>query len=97
MGTFGPSVSCLFPASHPLCSGSAATTWIFHTCGAVGPEGPTPTQCLNAYRSSNVSVTVGTQGPLKGIQKWKVGKSATYRYKNPKKSQNNKRSCYYTC
>lgn len=72
-------------------------TWIFHTCGAVGPEGPTPTQCLNAYRSSNVSVTVGTQGPLKGIQKWKVGKSATYRYKNPKKSQNNKRSCYYTC
>uniref|UniRef100_UPI0037E7BB8D ALK tyrosine kinase receptor n=1 Tax=Semicossyphus pulcher TaxID=241346 RepID=UPI0037E7BB8D len=53
--------------------------WIFHTCGAVGPEGPTPTQCLNSYRNSNVNVTVGTRGPFKGIQKWRVQETGTYR------------------
>ncbi|KAG7511008.1 ALK tyrosine kinase receptor [Solea senegalensis] len=54
-------------------------TWIFHTCGAVGPEGPTPTQCLNSYRNSIVNVTVGTRGPFKGIQKWRVPETGTYR------------------
>lgn len=58
----------------------AAKQWIFHTCGAVGPEGPTPSQCLNSYRNSNVNVTVGTQGPFKGIQMWRVQESGTYRY-----------------
>ncbi|XP_073321435.1 LOW QUALITY PROTEIN: ALK tyrosine kinase receptor-like [Pagrus major] len=53
--------------------------WIFHTCGAVGPEGPTPTQCLNSYRNSNVNVTVGTRGPFKGIQTWRVQETGTYR------------------
>ncbi|XP_014192765.1 ALK tyrosine kinase receptor [Haplochromis burtoni] len=53
--------------------------WIFHTCGAVGPEGPTPTQCLNSYRNSNVNVTVGTRGPFKGIQMWRVPESGSYR------------------
>ncbi|MEQ2209716.1 hypothetical protein XENOCAPTIV_003063 [Xenoophorus captivus] len=53
--------------------------WIFHTCGAVGPEGPTPTQCLNSYRSSNINVTVGTHGPFKGIQMWRVPETGTYR------------------
>ncbi|CAK6962082.1 ALK tyrosine kinase receptor [Scomber scombrus] len=53
--------------------------WIFHTCGAVGPEGPTPTQCLNSYRKTNVSVTVGTRGPFKGIQTWQVPETGTYR------------------
>ncbi|XP_024863789.1 ALK tyrosine kinase receptor isoform X2 [Kryptolebias marmoratus] len=53
--------------------------WIFHTCGAVGPEGPTPTQCSNSYRSSNVNVTVGTEGPFKGIQMWRVPETGTYR------------------
>ncbi|KAM9842986.1 LOW QUALITY PROTEIN: ALK tyrosine kinase receptor-like [Aulostomus maculatus] len=53
--------------------------WIFHTCGAVGPEGPTPTQCLNSYRNSNVNVTVGTRGPFKGIQMWRVPDTGTYR------------------
>ncbi|CAJ1074058.1 ALK tyrosine kinase receptor isoform X1 [Xyrichtys novacula] len=53
--------------------------WIFHTCGAVGPEGPTPTQCFNSYRNSNVNVTVGTSGPYKGIQKWRVLETGTYR------------------
>ncbi|XP_044021897.1 ALK tyrosine kinase receptor isoform X3 [Siniperca chuatsi] len=53
--------------------------WIFHTCGAAGPEGPTPTQCLNSYRNSNVNVTVGTRGPFKGIQMWQVQETGTYR------------------
>lgn len=46
----------------------------------MGPEGPTPSQCLNSYRNSNVNVTVGTQGPFKGIQMWRVQESGTYRY-----------------
>ncbi|XP_033991228.1 ALK tyrosine kinase receptor [Trematomus bernacchii] len=53
--------------------------WIFHTCGGVGPEGPTPSQCLNSYKYSNVNVTVGTRGPFKGIQMWLVQESGTYR------------------
>nr|XP_020498778.1 ALK tyrosine kinase receptor-like [Labrus bergylta] len=53
--------------------------WIFHTCGAVGAEGPTPAQCLSSYRNSNVNVTVGTRGPFKGIQKWRVQETGTYR------------------
>ncbi|XP_045919324.1 ALK tyrosine kinase receptor-like [Micropterus dolomieu] len=53
--------------------------WVFHTCGAAGPEGPTPTQCLNSYRNSNVNVTVGTRGPFKGFQMWRVQETGTYR------------------
>ncbi|KAM9777843.1 ALK tyrosine kinase receptor [Neosynchiropus ocellatus] len=53
--------------------------WIFNTCGAVGPEGPTPTQCLNSYRNTNVNVTVDTRGHFKGIQTWKVPDTGTYR------------------
>ncbi|XP_061751711.1 ALK tyrosine kinase receptor [Nerophis ophidion] len=53
--------------------------WIFHTCGAAGPDGPTPTQCSNSYRISKVNVTVGTRGPLKGIQMWPVPETGTYR------------------
>ncbi|KAK2826374.1 hypothetical protein Q5P01_020588 [Channa striata] len=53
--------------------------WIFHTCGGVGPEGPTPTQCLNSYRNSNVNVTVGTRGPFRGVQMWRVPETGTYR------------------
>lgn len=78
---FQLSMKCLMPFSHSLLPLNAAKKWIFHTCGAVGPEGPTPTQCLNSYRKNNISVTVGTQGPLKGIQKWKVEESGTYRYR----------------
>ncbi|XP_024910865.1 ALK tyrosine kinase receptor [Cynoglossus semilaevis] len=53
--------------------------WIFHTCGAAGPEGPTPSQCINSYRNSNVNVTVGTRGLLKGIQMWRVPETGSYR------------------
>ncbi|XP_071378728.1 ALK tyrosine kinase receptor [Centroberyx affinis] len=56
-----------------------AKKWTFHTCGAVGPEGPTPSQCSNSYRNGNVNVTVGTRGPFKGIQMWRVPETGKYR------------------
>ncbi|XP_033618072.1 ALK tyrosine kinase receptor, partial [Fukomys damarensis] len=52
--------------------------WLFTTCGASGPQGPTQTQCNNAYQNSNLSVVVGSEGPLKGIQIWKVPATDTY-------------------
>ncbi|XP_035556344.2 ALK tyrosine kinase receptor isoform X1 [Canis lupus familiaris] len=52
--------------------------WLFTTCGASGPHGPTQAQCNNAYRNSNLSVVVGSEGPLKGIQTWKVPATDTY-------------------
>ncbi|KAF4102525.1 hypothetical protein G5714_017325 [Onychostoma macrolepis] len=54
-------------------------TWIFHTCGATGQDGPTPTQCSNSYRNTNVNVTVGTKGPFKGVQMWRVPETRKYR------------------
>ncbi|XP_076015509.1 ALK tyrosine kinase receptor [Genypterus blacodes] len=53
--------------------------WTFHTCGAVGAEGPTPSQCSNAYRNSNVNVSVGTRGAFKGVQVWQVPETRMYR------------------
>ncbi|XP_036398162.1 ALK tyrosine kinase receptor [Megalops cyprinoides] len=53
--------------------------WTFDTCGAAGPIGPYPTQCSNSYLNSNVNVTVGTKGALKGIQMWRVPETGTYR------------------
>nr|XP_021530084.1 LOW QUALITY PROTEIN: ALK tyrosine kinase receptor [Aotus nancymaae] len=52
--------------------------WLFTTCGASGPHGPTQAQCNNAYQNSNLSVEVGSEGPLKGIQMWKVPATDTY-------------------
>ncbi|XP_053445297.1 ALK tyrosine kinase receptor-like [Nycticebus coucang] len=52
--------------------------WLFTTCGASGPYGPTQAQCNNAYQNSNLSVVVGSEGPLKGIQIWKVPATDTY-------------------
>uniref|UniRef100_A0A8C1HWL9 Tyrosine-protein kinase receptor n=1 Tax=Cyprinus carpio carpio TaxID=630221 RepID=A0A8C1HWL9_CYPCA len=57
----------------------SAVKWIFHTCGATGQDGPTPTQCTNSYRNTNVNVTVGTKGPFKGIQMWRVPETRKYR------------------
>lgn len=67
----GQASDCLSP--------SAAVHWLFTTCGASGPHGPTQAQCNNAYRNSNLSVVVGSEGPLKGIQTWKVPATDTYR------------------
>ncbi|KAF4084330.1 hypothetical protein AMELA_G00127450 [Ameiurus melas] len=55
------------------------TKWLFHTCGATGPIGPTPSLCSSSYRKSNVNVTVGTKGALKGIQMWRVPETGLYR------------------
>ncbi|EDL38401.1 anaplastic lymphoma kinase [Mus musculus] len=52
--------------------------WLFTTCGASGPHGPTQAQCNNAYQNSNLSVVVGSEGPLKGVQIWKVPATDTY-------------------
>uniref|UniRef100_A0A8C5NZS7 Tyrosine-protein kinase receptor n=1 Tax=Jaculus jaculus TaxID=51337 RepID=A0A8C5NZS7_JACJA len=52
--------------------------WLFTTCGASGPHGPTQAQCNNAYQNSNLSVVVGSEGPLKGVQIWKVPATNTY-------------------
>lgn len=57
-----------------------AAKWLFHTCGATGPIGPTPSLCSSSYRKSNVNVTVGTKGVLKGIQMWRVPETGLYRY-----------------
>ncbi|KAL4656490.1 leukocyte tyrosine kinase receptor-like [Arapaima gigas] len=47
-------------------------TWWFTSCGASGPRGPTQAQCDSAYRNTNVSVTVGKEGSLSGVQMWRV-------------------------
>lgn len=63
-----------------MCVCVFAAKWFFHTCGATGPTGPTPTQCSSSYHKSNVNVTVGTKGALKGIQMWRVPETGLYRY-----------------
>ncbi|XP_077477149.1 ALK tyrosine kinase receptor isoform X1 [Stigmatopora argus] len=53
--------------------------WIFNTCGAGGPEGPTPSQCFSSYKNTKMNVTVGTRGLFRGIQMWQVPETGTYR------------------
>ncbi|XP_065690178.2 ALK tyrosine kinase receptor-like [Patagioenas fasciata] len=55
-----------------------ADHWLFTTCGASGPYGPTQSQCNDAYRNSNLSVVVGAEGILQGIQIWRVPATNTY-------------------
>ncbi|KAI1895657.1 hypothetical protein AGOR_G00108480 [Albula goreensis] len=60
------------PLPEPSASEVPFMTWWFTSCGASGPRGPTQAQCDSAYRNTNVSVTVGKDGPLKGVQMWRV-------------------------
>ncbi|XP_064188181.1 tyrosine-protein kinase receptor [Anguilla rostrata] len=60
------------PLPEPSASEVSFMTWWFTSCGASGPRGPTQAQCDNAYRNTNVSVTVGKDGPFKGVQMWRV-------------------------
>ncbi|XP_061094949.1 tyrosine-protein kinase receptor [Conger conger] len=60
------------PLQDPSVSEVSLLTWWFTSCGASGPRGPTQAQCDNAYRNTNVSVTVGKDGPFKGVQLWRV-------------------------
>nr|XP_020648754.1 ALK tyrosine kinase receptor [Pogona vitticeps] len=52
--------------------------WLFTTCGANGPHGPTQTQCNDAYRNTNVSVVVGMEEHFPGVQIWRVPETNTY-------------------
>ncbi|XP_058606428.1 tyrosine-protein kinase receptor isoform X2 [Onychostoma macrolepis] len=67
------------PLPEPSASETSLTTWWFTSCGASGPLGPTQAQCDSAYRNSNVSVVVGKEGHLRGVQMWRV--PATNMYK----------------
>uniref|UniRef100_A0A7M4ER23 Tyrosine-protein kinase receptor n=1 Tax=Crocodylus porosus TaxID=8502 RepID=A0A7M4ER23_CROPO len=58
--------------------GLVSDHWLFTTCGASGPYGPTQSQCNNAYRNSNLSVIVGAEGILQGVQIWRVPATNTY-------------------
>ncbi|XP_049595358.1 tyrosine-protein kinase receptor isoform X1 [Syngnathus scovelli] len=66
------------PLAEPSFSEVSLMTWFFNSCGASGPYGPTQAQCDSTYRHKNVSVTVGKEGPFKGVQMWRV--PATNRY-----------------
>ncbi|XP_039993270.1 leukocyte tyrosine kinase receptor [Xiphias gladius] len=68
----------LSPLPEPSASEVSLMTWWFNSCGASGPHGPTQAQCDSTYRNKNVSVTVGKEDPLKGVQIWRV--PATNRY-----------------
>ncbi|XP_072313820.1 tyrosine-protein kinase receptor isoform X2 [Eucyclogobius newberryi] len=68
----------LSPLPEPSDSEVSLMKWIFNSCGASGPHGPTQAQCDNTYRNKNLNVTVGKEGALKGVQIWKV--PATNRY-----------------
>ncbi|XP_015194744.2 tyrosine-protein kinase receptor [Lepisosteus oculatus] len=66
------------PLPEPSATEVSSMSWWFTSCGASGPRGPTQAQCDSAYRNTNVSITVGKDGPLKGVQMWRV--PATNRY-----------------
>ncbi|XP_069055242.1 ALK tyrosine kinase receptor isoform X2 [Lepisosteus oculatus] len=67
------------PPEEPVSDPVSMENLIFSTCGATGSRGPTPTQCSNAYRHSKVNVTVVTEGPLRGVQIWRIPATGDYR------------------
>nr|XP_055027983.1 tyrosine-protein kinase receptor [Misgurnus anguillicaudatus] len=67
------------PLPEPFASDVSLMTWLFTSCGASGPLGPTQAQCDSAYRNTNISVVVGKESPLRGVQMWRV--PATQMYK----------------
>ncbi|XP_069494886.1 leukocyte tyrosine kinase receptor [Ambystoma mexicanum] len=70
----------LTPLPDPSASGATSDVeWWFTACGASGPRGPTQAQCDNAYRNTNVSVTMATDGALQGVQIWRVPATNIYR------------------
>uniref|UniRef100_A0A8C7YVV8 Tyrosine-protein kinase receptor n=1 Tax=Oryzias sinensis TaxID=183150 RepID=A0A8C7YVV8_9TELE len=68
----------LTPLPEPSVSEVSLMTWWFNSCGASGPHGPTQAQCDSTYRNKNVSVSVGKEGSLKGVQMWKVPDTNRY-------------------
>ncbi|XP_075470410.1 leukocyte tyrosine kinase receptor isoform X3 [Ascaphus truei] len=68
------------PLSEPSYTGEASEMeWLFKSCGASGSRGPTQTQCDDAYRKRNISVEVGKDDPLRGIQMWRVPLTNVYK------------------
>ncbi|XP_067414052.1 leukocyte tyrosine kinase receptor [Emydura macquarii macquarii] len=71
--------SLLNPLEQPFLSGNVPVVlWWFTTCGASGPRGPTQVQCDSTYYNTNVSVTVEKEGPLRGVQVWRVPATNQY-------------------
>ncbi|XP_075049128.1 leukocyte tyrosine kinase receptor isoform X2 [Mixophyes fleayi] len=69
----------LSPLSEPTYSEEEEDMyWWFTSCGASGPYGPTQAQCNNAYRNTNLSVIVGKDDSLKGVQMWRVPFTKVY-------------------
>nr|XP_056707859.1 leukocyte tyrosine kinase receptor [Euleptes europaea] len=67
------------PLEEPLPLEEVPTVlWWFIPCGASGPRGPTQAQCDSTYYNTNISVTVEKEGPLRGVQVWKVPASNRY-------------------
>ncbi|KAJ7988947.1 hypothetical protein DPEC_G00314470 [Dallia pectoralis] len=66
------------PLPEPSASDVSLMTWVFTSCGASGPRGPTQAQCDSSYRNTNVSVVVAKDGPLRGVQMWRVPASDRY-------------------
>nr|DBA27344.1 TPA: hypothetical protein GDO54_011503 [Pyxicephalus adspersus] len=50
--------------------------WLFTTCGASGPHGPSQKLCDEAYENFSVILGTGTQ---KGVQIWRVPETNQYR------------------
>ncbi|CAB3381252.1 Hypothetical predicted protein [Cloeon dipterum] len=49
---------------------SNQTYYQFGTCGNSGRMGPSPEQCEFSYNATSTNVTVLTEPPLSGVQKW---------------------------
>ncbi|XP_059480831.1 tyrosine-protein kinase receptor-like [Neocloeon triangulifer] len=49
---------------------SNQTYYHFGSCGSSGRLGPSPEQCTLAYNGSSTNITVLTEPPLSGVQKW---------------------------
>ncbi|KAI7804610.1 tyrosine-protein kinase receptor [Triplophysa rosa] len=67
------------PLPEPFASDVSLMTWLFTSCGASGPLGPTQAQCDSAYRNSNISVVVEKEAPFKGVQMWRVPVTQMYK------------------
>ncbi|KAM8920853.1 leukocyte tyrosine kinase receptor [Pelodytes ibericus] len=70
----GPLDNSLQPLSESFYTDEAKgwSKWHFTSCDASGAQGPTQTQCDSTYRNTNISVDVVKDGPLRGIQTWRV-------------------------
>ena len=72
----------------------------FTDCGKSGPEGPTQSNCNNAYFNTRINVTVldsHSDPPLPGAQVWTVPETGKYSYETLLSSFVNLSSFVYVC